>query len=70
MPAGHATRKMSRRGILMGISCLLLMQLNSVQISWSKTDVDYYKLYAHTLVVDFKEFTCLKNYGQKKAIGE
>jgi hypothetical protein len=49
----------------MGISCLLLMQLNSVQISWSKTDVDYYKLYAHTLVVDFKEFTCLEKLWMK-----
>ena len=67
MPAGHATRKMSRRGILMGISCLLLMQLNSVQISWSKTDVDYYKLYAHSLVIDYKEFTCLEKLWVKES---
>ena len=67
MPAGHATRKMSRRGILMGISCLLLMQLNSVQISWSKTDVDYYKLFAHSLVIDYKEFSCLEKLWVKES---
>jgi len=67
MPAGHATRKMSRRSILTGVSCLLLMQLNSVQISWSKTDVDYYKLFAHSLIVDYKEFSCLEKLWTKES---
>ena len=59
MPAGDAGHKISRCGILMGVSCLLLLQMTSVEKSWSKTPVDYYKLYAHSLVIDFKEFQIL-----------
>ena len=65
--AGHAKRKMSKRVALTGISCLLLMQLTSVEKSWSKTDVDYYKLYAHSLVIDYKEFSCLEKLWVKES---
>ena len=67
MPAGDAEQKISRCGILMGVVCLLLMQLNSVQISWSKTPIDYYKLYAHSLVIDYKEFQCLEKLWTKES---
>jgi hypothetical protein len=67
MPAGDAGHKISRCGILMGVSCLLLLQMNSVEKSWSKTPVDYYKLYAHSLVIDFKEFQCLEKLWTKES---
>lgn len=65
--AGHAKRKMSRRVALTGVLCLLLLQLTSVENSWSKTDVDYYKLFAHSLIVDFKEFECLEKLWEKES---
>jgi len=67
MPAGDAGQKISRCGILMGAVCLLLLQLTSVQNSWSKTDADYYKLYAHTLVIDYKQFSCLEKLWMKES---
>lgn len=70
MPAGDAGHKISRCGILMGGLCLLLLQLTSVQISWSKPNkhsIDYLKLYAHTLVIDFKEFKCLEKLWTKES---
>lgn len=67
MPAGDAGQKISRCGILMGVLCLLLLQLTSVQNSWSKTDADYYKLYAHTLVIDYKQFSCLEKLWTKES---
>ena len=66
-PAGDAGRKISRRGSLTGGFCLLLLQLTSVEISWSKTQVDYFKLYAHTRIVDFKEFKCLEKLWTKES---
>jgi hypothetical protein len=51
----------------MGAVCLLLLQLTSVQNSWSKTDADYYKLYAHTLVIDYKQFSCLEKLWMKES---
>jgi len=67
MPAGDAGQKISRCGILMGAVCVLLLQFTSVQNSWSKTDADYYKLYAHTLVIDYKQFSCLEKLWMKES---
>lgn len=48
------------RGLLTGILCLLLLQLSSVEKTYSVTPIDHFKLYAHSLVVDAKEYRCLE----------
>lgn len=60
MPAGDAEHKISMRGSLTGFLCLLLLQLSSVEKTYSVTPIDHYKLYAHSLVVDAKEYRCLE----------
>jgi len=60
MPAGDAERKISMRGLLTGILCLLLLQLSSVEKTYSVSPIDHFKLYAHSLVVDAKEYRCLE----------
>ena len=60
MPAGDAEHKISTRGSLTGILCLLLLQLSSVEKTYSVTAIDHFKLYAHSLVVDAKEYRCLE----------
>ena len=60
MPAGDAGQKISTRGLLTGFLCLLLLQLSSVEKTYSQTPIDHYKLYAHSLVVSSKEYRCLE----------
>jgi len=60
MPAGDAEHKISTRGSLTGFLCLLLLQLTSVEKTYSATPIDHFKLYAHSLVVDAKEYRCLE----------
>ena len=59
-PAGDAGHKISMRGSLSGVLCLLLLQLTSVEKTYSQTPIDHYKLYAHSLVVSAKEYRCLE----------
>ena len=67
MPAGDAEHKISRRGSLTGFLCLLLLQLSSVEKTYSLTPVDHLKLYAHALVVDAKEYRCLELLWQRES---
>jgi len=60
MPAGDAGRKISRRGSLTGVLCILLLQITSVEKTNSITSIDHFKLYAHSLVIDAKEYRCLE----------
>lgn len=60
MPAGDAERKISMRGLLTGILCLIALQLTSVEKTYSVSAIDHYKLYAHSIVVDAKEYRCLE----------
>ena len=60
MPAGDAEHKISMRGLLTGFLCLLLLQLSSVEKTYSVTPIDHFKLYAHSLVIDAKEYRCLE----------
>ena len=57
-PSAHraAGRYGSMRGSLTGALCVILIQVTSMQNSWSLSNADMFKLYAHTLIVDYKEF--------------
>jgi hypothetical protein len=59
-PAGDAGHKISRRGSLSGVLCILLLQITSVEKTYSLTPIDHLKLYAHALVVDAKEYRCVE----------
>jgi hypothetical protein len=67
MPAGDAEHKISMRGLLTGFLCLLLMQLSSVEKTYSVSAADHFKLYAHSLVVDAKEYRCLELLWNKES---
>jgi hypothetical protein len=67
MPAGDAERKISMRGLLTGILCLLLLQLSSVEKTYSVSATDYFKLYAHSLIIDSKEYKCLDSLWTKES---
>ena len=67
MPAGDAERKISMRGLLTGILCLLLLQLTSVEKTYSLSASDYFKLYAHSIVIDSKEYKCLDQLWTKES---
>ena len=67
MPAGDAERKISMRGLLTGILCLLLLQLSSVEKTYSVSAIDHYKLYAHSIVVDAKQYRCLELLWQRES---
>jgi hypothetical protein len=67
MPAGDAERKISMRGLLTGILCLLLMQLSSVEKTYSLTPSDHFKLYAHSIVISAKEYKCLDQLWTKES---
>jgi hypothetical protein len=67
MPAGDAEHKISRRGSLTGILCLIALQLTSVEKTYSVSSIDHYKLYAHSLVVDAKEYRCLELLWQRES---
>jgi hypothetical protein len=67
MPAGDAEHKISMRGLLTGILCLLLLQLTSVEKTYSVSAIDHYKLYAHSIVVDAKEYRCLELLWQRES---
>ena len=68
-PSAHraAGRYGSMRGSLTGALCVILMQVTSMQNSWSLTNADMFKLYAHTLIVDYKEFKCLEQLWTKES---
>ena len=68
-PSAHraAGRYGSMRGSLTGALCVILMQVTSMQNSWSLTNADMFKLYAHTLIVDYKEFQCLDKLWVKES---
>ena len=67
MPAGDAGRKISRRGSLTGVLCLLLMQLTSVEKTYSATPIDHYKLFTHSLIIDSKEYNCIEKLWTKES---
>ena len=67
MPAGDAEHKISMRGLLTGFLCLLLMQLSSVEKTYSVSASDYFKLYAHSIVIDAKEYKCLDQLWTKES---
>lgn len=67
MPAGDAEHKISMRGLLTGFLCLLLLQLTSVEKTYSVSAIDHYKLYAHSIVVDAKEYRCLELLWQRES---
>ena len=52
--------KISKRGSLSGVVCILLMQITFSEKTYSISAIDHYKLYAHSLVVDAKEYRCLE----------
>jgi hypothetical protein len=43
------------------------MEIMFAQNSWSITNPDMFKLYAHTLIVDYKEFKCLEQLWTKES---
>jgi len=55
------------RGSLTGALCILIMEIMFAQNSWSITNPDMYKLYAHSLVIDYKEFQCLEQLWSKES---
>jgi hypothetical protein len=67
MPAGDAEHKISTRGSLTGLLCLLLLQLTSVEKTYSVSPIDHYKLYAHSIVIDAKEYRCLELLWQRES---
>jgi len=50
----------SKRGSLSGVLCVLLLQIISSEKTYSITPIDHYKLYAHSLVIDAKQYRCLE----------
>ena len=68
-PSAHraARRYGSMRGSLTGALCILLAEIMFAQNSWSITNPDMFKLYAHTLIVDYKEFKCLEQLWTKES---
>jgi hypothetical protein len=67
MPAGDAEHKISMRGLLSGFLCLLLLQLSSVEKTYSVSPSDHFKLYAHSLVISAKEYKCLDQLWTKES---
>jgi hypothetical protein len=67
MPAGDAEHKISMRGLLSGFLCLLLLQLSSVEKTYSVTPIDHYKLFAHSLIIDSKEYRCIDQLWTKES---
>jgi hypothetical protein len=66
-PLGDAAQSISLRGSLLGGLCILLLQIPLSEKSWSNTTVDYYKIYAHTMIVNAKEYRCLEALWQKES---
>ena len=66
-PLGDAAQSISLRGSLTGVLCVLLLHVTSAEKSWSNTTVDYYKLHAHSLVVDAREYRCLEALWTKES---
>ena len=50
----------SKRGSLSGVVCVLLLQIISCEKTYSITPIDHYKLYAHSLIIDAKQYRCLE----------
>jgi len=53
-----AVASISRRVLLTGILCVALLQPLAATASESK-DVNYYKLYAHSRLIDDKQYRCI-----------
>jgi hypothetical protein len=54
----------SRRTLYTGVLCLAMLNPSSAQASQS---IDYLKLYAHSRIVDYKEFQCFNNLITKES---
>ena len=53
-----AKAESSYRALLTGVLCIAaLLPINSANAT---TPIDHYKLYAHSLIIDYKSFTCLE----------
>ena len=60
-----AKAESSNRGLLMGVLCIsVLIPLNSAN---AISPIDHYKLYAHSLVIDHKSYTCLEKAWTKES---
>ena len=66
-PLGDAAQSISLRGSLSGALCILALQITLSEKSWSDTTTDYYKIYAHTIIVDAKEYRCLEALWTKES---
>ena len=64
--AGEPLWRIARRRVLlhMGVLCLLLGSMINVSIpnayAVSDKQIDYYKLYAHSLIIDAKQYRCVE----------
>ena len=66
-PLGDAARTISLRGSLSGVLCILLLQITLSEKTYSISPIDHYKLYAHSIVIDAKEYRCLELLWQRES---
>jgi hypothetical protein len=66
-PLGDAARTISLRGSLTGVLCILLLQITLSEKTYSISPIDHYKLYAHSIVVNAKEYRCLELLWNKES---
>ena len=57
----------SKRGSLTGVVCILLMQITFSEKTYSISPIDHYKLFAHSLIIDAKEYKCIEQLWTKES---
>ena len=57
----------SKRGSLTGVLCILLMQITFSEKTYSISPIDHYKLFAHSLIIDAKEYKCIEQLWTKES---